>query len=413
MTRYRECILTIAAVILLAAAASAAGSAGATTEVPQEDENGDIMKLSRSYNEFGFDLYATMLREIPDETLFISPTSIALALAVTLGGAAGTTHDAIAAAMHLAGMPDDDIAAANKALADGLAAADPGMTLSIANSLWLREDFPFLRTFIERSERFFAADVYNILHEDDINRWVDEKTESKISKIVERVEPDDIAYLINAIYFKGIWKTEFDPDKTASGTFHRTGGRTIAVDLMHRTGQFRYLENDSLQGVALPYGDGSAAMYVFLPKPETDLAAFNAGLNGRGWEALMNGFSFRDGTLALPRFRCECTASLSNTLTSLGMGIAFSGKADFSRMCAPTHGNVAIGRVLHKTYIDVNEEGTEAAAATAVGMKATAVRVQLEPFRMIVDRPFFAAIRDERSGSILFMGSILDPTPAD
>jgi serpin B len=148
-------------------------------------------------------------------------------------------------------------------------------------------------------------------------------------------------------------------------------------------------------------------MYVFLPKPDSDLASFQAHLNGENWETMMQQFTFRDGALHLPRFTCEFKSSLIDALASLGMGIAFTpGQADFSRMCVLSQGNVAIGEVVHKTFIEVNEEGTEAAAATAVKMKMTAVRIQPEPFSMIVDRPFFIAIRDEDSGTLLFIGSI-------
>lgn len=371
------------------------------------------MKLVRAYNAFGFDLYATILLENPEVNVFVSPTSVAMALAMALGGASGTTEEAMARVMKLEGMDASEINDGTRSLLERLNAEGRGIELAIANSLWLRPGFPFHRDFIERSERFFSADAFNELDAAKINGWVSEKTREKIRDIVGAVRPDDIAYLVNAIYFKGIWTKAFEKEKTADADFHITDERTVTVPMMKRSGRYRYLENEHMQAVSLPYGDEQLSMYLFLPKPDSDLETFHERLNGGHWQTWMRGFTDHEGTVGLPRFRCEFRASLVDALASLGMQVAFSGRADFSRMCDLSHGNVAIGDVLHKTFVEVNEEGTEAAAATAIVMRLTAVQQQPAPFVMIVDRPFFMAIRDEESGTVLFMGSIYDPSSAD
>jgi serpin B len=329
---------------------------------------------------------------------------------MTLNGAAGATETAMEQVLALTDWDPADINGANRTLLDSLASTGRGIELSIANSLWLRDGFPFHRDFVERCTEFFSAHVENGLDADRINAWVKEKTREKIPNIIDAVKPEDIAYLINAVYFKGIWSRQFDPDRTKEDVFHITAERSAKVPLMRQSGEYRYCEEAGFQAVALPYGDGAFAMYLFLPAPGSDLDSFLGGLSVETWDATMKRFAMREGSIALPRFRCEYAASLVDPLAALGMEIAFSPRADFSRMCDLSRGNVSIADVIHKTFVEVNEEGTEAAAATAVKMKLTAAMPTQRPFTMIVDRPFFFAIRDEGSGAILFMGSITDPT---
>ncbi len=415
MIQRKSHTVLVVSTILLVLAVSSMGADGATGGklIQATGGEGEIatMRLAHAYNLFGFDLYAKVLIEHALENVFISPASVAIALAMTLGGANGTTEEAMASVMKLVGMEASEINGENKALIDHLDAAYHDIEVSIANSLWLRPAFPFHRDFVERSRTFFSADVFNELDAEKINEWVSEKTSEKIRNIVEEIRPDDIAYLVNAIYFKGIWTREFDPEKTTDEDFHLIDGSTITVPMMKQSGEYRYLEDEDMQAISLPYGEGAVVMYVFLPRPGVELSAFHSKLNGETWEAVIKGFTPREGKIALPRFRCEFTTGLVNALAALGMGIAFSeGKADFSRMCDLSRGNVAIGSVVHKAFVEVNEEGTEAAAATAVGMRLTSVQKTPEPFVMTVDRPFYFAIRDEQSKAVLFMGSIYDPS---
>jgi serine protease inhibitor len=214
-------------------------------------------------------------------------------------------------------------------------------------------------------------------------------------------------YLINAIYFKGDWTEKFDKSQTKEYPFFSTSGQQKLQPMMSQKGDYKYLETESFQAISLPYGkNGIISFYVFLPKKNSNLTAFYPTLNAENWDKWMTQFAKRKGSIRLPRFQMDYEVTLNDTLKALGMGEAFSNKADFSEMGK----NFAISQVKHKTFVEVNEEGTEAAAATSVEMVLTsAFEPTIKPFEMIVDRPFFACIRDNQTGSILFMGSIAEP----
>ena len=237
-----------------------------------------------------------------------------------------------------------------------------------------------------------------------INRWSSDKTQGKISKIIDKLSPNDVIFLLNAIYFKGQWKSKFDPQKTSSKTFYLINGETIQHPLMSNSGQYAYYENQDFQAVSLPYGEGHLSMDVFLPTKQVSLNKFVENLTADNFNEWVSKFRLKEGSLLFPRFTQGYEVSLNTVLQQLGLTSAFdSSKANFSRL---SNQSVSIDEFKHKAVIEVNEEGTEAAAVTSIGIAITSVDI---PFRMVVDRPFFFAIRDNRTGSILFMGSILDP----
>ena len=331
-----------------------------------------------------------------------------LALLMTYNGAAGATADSMAAALHVGGMTLDGADMMAAGLMQSLHGAGD-VEIAVANSLWLLPDFPFAKEYVARTRSVFDAAVFNYLDADSINGWVDRNTKGRIDRIVDQLGPDDIAVLVNAIWFKGTWKDAFDPSLTADDVF-RPGVRAEAtVPMMTATREFAYLEDDLVQAVHLPYGDGHTGMYVFLPRDEAGIAGLHAALSADRWSAWMTAFRPRRGTLRLPRFTTEYETELNAPLAALGMGIAFGPRADFSRMCSLERGPVSISRVRHRSFVEVNEEGTEAAAATSVQMRLTSAMPIDPPFEMSVDRPFFFAIRDNMTGAILFMGSIVDP----
>lgn len=214
-------------------------------------------------------------------------------------------------------------------------------------------------------------------------------------------------FLINAIYFKGKWMNEFDKSQTADQPFTLADGRQKQHPMMSQRGDYRYTENQQFQAVSLPYGKGRTSLYVFLPKPNSNLADFQKTLTAENWQTWMKTFSKREGSIQLPRFKMEYEIQLKKSLSALGMGIAFDPlKADFSNL---SETSTRIDEVKHKTFVEVNEEGTEAAAVTSIGIRATSAQMEVAPFSMTVDRPFFCAIRDNKTGEILFMGEIVNP----
>lgn len=370
-------------------------------------------RIVESSNKFGFKLFSEVLKDDQAEkNVFISPSSVAIALAMTYNGASGSTQQAMAKTLELQGMTLPEInssyAAALKQLLDN---QDTKVQLSIANSLWANQDVSFAPDFLQRTQDFYQAKVSNLNFKDAaassiINNWVKENTKGKITKIVETIEPNQVLFLINAIYFKGNWSNEFDKNQTAQYPFYITSGRRKQHPMMSQEGDYRYYESQQFQAVSLPYGkDGKFSFYIFLPKQNSNLKAFYQNLNVENWEKWMTQFNKQKGFIRLPRFKTDYEVTLNDALKTLGMEEAFSNKANFSGMGK----NFAISQVKHKTFVEVNEEGTEAAAATSVGIVATSLRDEPEPFRMIVDRPFFCAIRDNQTGNLLFMGSIIEP----
>ena len=387
--------------------------------VPDESEVGPVDNSVASANtQFSFNLFNEIRKTESDKNIFISPFSISNALAMTLNGAAGETERAMVNTLRLQGLSPESINAGYAGLHQILLTSDPKVTLTIANSLWARQGIPFKQDFLQRNTQFFGAEISTLDFDDPnasktINAWVDASTNGKIRKIVgDDIDPSTVLFLINAIYFKGTWQTEFDPSRTRSGTFHLATGGEKQVPMMARTGVYPYYENreENFQGISLPYGEGRMSMYIFLPGRESDLDIFLQNLNAESWENWISQFGEREVLLKVPKFKLEYEKGLNDILQALGMGIAFdASRADFSRMASleTLDGNLYIQKVLHKTFVEVNEEGTEAAAATSIEVGVTSVPPP--PPQFIADRPFFFAIRDNETKTVLFMGIIVEP----
>jgi serine protease inhibitor len=367
--------------------------------------------LVTSQNRFGFKLYAELARKDSARNLFISPASVMLALAMTYAGARGETRRALAETLELEGIDDDQLGRAAADLLVALRRTDSRVILSVANSLWARAGLALRPDFIRRAEQSFDAKVNTLdFARGDaagaVNDWVRKQTRGKIEAIVDRLPPEALLVLINAVYFKADWARQFDRRASHEGAFRLPGGGQKQVMMMVQSGTYRYYQARDVQAVALPYGGGHLSMYVFLPGPRSDLEAFARLLQPRRWNAWMDDFHETDGRIELPRFKLAYEASLIQPLHDLGMAVAFGERADFAGIC--DSGRVQVDDVRHKALMEVNEEGTEAAAATSVTMVLTSFAPK-RTFSMVVDRPFFCAIRDDRSGAILFMGAIVDP----
>lgn len=378
----------------------------------------EVSQVADSVNRFGFSLFSRLAAENlagpkPAENLFISPASVAWAFDMLLNGADGLTLEAMAKALETGGLSLAQLNAANLALRQSLESADPKVEIAIANGLFGKAGMSFLPAFLEPVRQYYAAKLAALEGAETVNAWVNEKTRGKIPTILrsENITPQTILVLVNAIYFKGLWEKPFPKAATAPQTFHLLDGSAKPHPMMSRSARFRYYEDAALQAIRLPYGSGRLGMIVLLPAKGSGLKALLAGLDAGRWRSLVSGLKERPGKLVLPRFKAEYAAELSRTLKAMGMDLPFTDHADFRKLAqVPPGWWVKISAVFHKTFVEVSEEGTEAAAATAISMLAGSAPPPPEaPFTMVVDRPFVAAIEDGATGLVLFLGAIVAP----
>lgn len=364
--------------------------------------------IPEAANRLGFDLFRVLAAAKPEGNVFISPYSIHTALTMAWAGARGATASDMATVMHLQATEALESASS---LGRTLASADSMARFDIANSMWVRQGLPVKPEYQSLVERSFNGRAATLDFLDPsalriINGWVKEKTNGMIGRILDRIPGNAALYLINAIYFKGKWQRQFDKSLTADNAFHLTGGGTKQLPFMRQDGEFQYLRGDRFQAVRLPYGAGRFAMYVFLPDAREGLDSFLETLDSDRWAQWLAGFGKAKGQVLLPRFKADFFRDLVPALGKLGMGRAFRSEADFSGIADQ---GLAISEVLHKAVVEVDEEGTEAAAVTSIGVRFTSVRPGPEPFEMIVDHPFLMAIADGETGTVLFLGAINEP----
>jgi serpin B len=363
-------------------------------------------KVVSAGNEFSFALFRQASAGDPGKNVFISPLSASMALGMTMNGAAGTTFDAMRGTLGFAEASQDEINQGYRSLIDLLRGLDPATEFRIANSIWYRRGYAFEQPFFDATRTFFDAEVEGLDFGDPaslgtINSWVDQATNGKIKSIIDVIAPDHVMFLINAIYFNGSWEHRFERSQTRDADFHAADGSVGSIQLMYRNGPLRYMATPEYQAAELLYGNSAFAMTVLLPTPDTDIDALVASLTQQTWTDLTSRFSDQEMELYLPKFTLEYERRMNDDLDALGMGIAFSpGLADFTRMAAA--GGLYIDYVKQKTFVDVHEEGTEAAAVTAVAIVEAAA-----PSPMRVDRPFIFAIRERFSGTILFIGKVM------
>jgi serpin B len=369
--------------------------------------------LAAASNAFGFDLFQQLRRQDANKNVFFSPLSVTVALAMTYNGAAGETKNAMARALKIEGMSHAELNHASHDLLKALKGSDPKIELAIANSLWARGGVRFNEDFLSRNRQFYGAEISTLDFSspqaaETINRWVSASTKGKISKIIDNIDPQKVMFLINAVYFKGQWQKRFEKTLTKEQPFYLPGGQKKPVPMMAQSGNYLYHRGDKFQAVNLPYGDGGVSLYLFLPDKGSSLDDFLKGLSFQKWEEWINNFNDTPGDVKLPRFKLDYEETLNDSLKAVGMGVAFNPReADFSGI-RPER-DIYISQVKHKAVVEVNEEGTEAAAATSVGVTTTSIREPRERFSFIADRPFLMAIRDSKTGVILFMGAVMEP----
>ncbi len=360
-------------------------------------------------NEFSVALFREVNARKAGKNVFISPFSASVALGMTLNGAAGETEAAMRRTLGLEGRTAEEINAAYQGLTRLLLDLDPSVEIGVANAIFHRQGFPVEASFLETSRTWFDAEVSGLDFGSPaalgaINGWASRKTNGRIDKVLDEIGPDQVMFLMNALYFKGTWRAQFDPRQTRPAPFTLDDGTQASVPMMAlRKAPSRTGSLDGAQVLELPYGNGAFAMTVVLPPHGTPVDDFVASLTPARWDALLG--TLRDGEIDvyLPKFRMQYEDYWNDVLEAMGMGIAFDdGRADFTRMSAP--GGLFIGFVKQNTFVDVNEEGTEAAAVTTVGIEMTSA-----PPSFRADRPFVFAIRERLSGTLLFVGKLAAP----
>jgi serpin B len=406
------CARTVIAGALLAACGDTHDpGAGPITGLPRDLSVAEGSLIAAD-NTFAFGLFKEINTQQGERNVFVSPLSVAMALGMTYNGASGTTREAMQATLGLQDLTEDEVNRSYRSLIDLLRGLDPQVGFVLANSIWYRDTWAFEQAFLDICRRHFDAEVSPLdftapAASDAINQWVRDATNGKIRDIVPTPVPWNTAmYLINALYFRADWTYRFDASRTAEALFNLADGTQTTVDMMSHEASILvgYTERDGVRIVDVPYGGEAYAMTVVLPEDPAAIHDVVGRLSQEAWETWTAGLATNDVHLSMPKFTLEYEIGLNDVLSSLGMAEAFDpAAADFTRMYAP--GGIWIDSVVHKTFVDVNEEGTEAAAATAVGMAFEGL-----PPTVIVDRPFVFVIRERFSGSILFMGKVLDPT---
>ena len=361
---------------------------------------------------FAFEFFAELFQEEAldeDKNFMVSPLSLSMALSMTRNGASGETKEAMRKTLNMDAFSDDDLNAYYKKLKEALLKTDPSTKLSIANAIFTNQSINIKPDFIHTNQSFYDATVKVVdfghpATVNVINKWASDNTNGLIEEVIGGTRPEDLMYLLNAIYFKGIWTSEFEKKNTDRRPFTYENGIRENVDMMKQTAKFNYTADENMQLVQLPYGNEAFSMMVLLPAEGKKVQDAVTATRGEGyWEGLKSGLHQAEVELSLPKFKTEYSKRLNEVLTKMGMGIAFTNGADFSAMSdAPAK----IDFVKQDTYISTDEAGTEAAAVTTVGMMMTSLPARPEKVVFNANRPFLYVIQENSTGAILFMGAI-------
>lgn len=365
-----------------------------------------------SANAFAFDLFRPIIEEADGgENLMVSPFSITSALSMVLNGAAGETFNAVRHTLRYDEQTLEEINETYLKLMEDMVPVDPRVTMEIANSVWVEKRLTVKQPYIDALKAWYLAEAINIDVSDPgavdlVNGWIEDKTHDKIRDMLDYLSPDLAMLLINAIYFNGKWRYQFDKKETSDKPFYITPDAPVNVPMMYQKENFAVTRTDNATLVELPYGQGNYTMVVMLPDEGVSLANAASTLNPESWSQWMQQLSHgtAEVQLSLPKFEYEYKRNLNDDLKAMGMGIAFTGAADFSNI---SDRSILISRVLHQTYIKSDEEGTEAAAATVVEFELTSMPPG--PTVVNINRPFLYFIRESTTGTLVFMGQVVDP----
>lgn len=368
------------------------------------------MQVAGANTVFAFELLRRVHPEADAPNLLLSPLSASMALGMAMNGTTGDTYAAMRATLGFGTLREEQVNAAYRGLIEQLRVRDRKVEFRLANSVWARSGFAFEATFLDATREHFDAHVAELDFAEPhapavINAWADEATGGRISEIVEQIDPLDIMFLLNAVYFKAPWSSPFEPQATRAEPFQRLGGGTVQAPTMMRDGATAWFQDQEVSVAELPYADSAFVMTLIQPADGQTLDGLIGSLTPELWQGWLSSLQSSRVLLYLPKFRYDFDTSLLEPLDAMGMGIAFDpASADFSRLTR-VRDDVYISGVRQKTYIDVHELGTEAAAVTSVTVSVTSM-----PPILRFDRPFLYAIRERESGAILFIGRVGDPT---
>jgi serine protease inhibitor len=400
---------TMVAALAVAACNESATAPNELTELPRALSAAELT-VQGAANSFSFALWNRLNTQQPDSNVFVSPLSATFALGMTMNGAANETFDQMRTTLAFGDASQRVINDGYKSLIALLTSLDPRVRMTIANSIWYRRGYPIHEGFLDTTRAFFGARVADLDFADRegstaiMNAWVSDNTNGKIPSIVDDIDVGSVMFLINAIYFNGRWRTAFDPTKTRDDQFRAIDGSSQSVRMMTRLSGTSYAFSPTWTAVDLPYGNAAFSMTIVVPTEGAGVNAVAQALTPEAWRALVEGLSERDVEVSLPKLRLEYARNLNDDLIAMGMVAPFlEGGADFTRM-SPLGRELFISNVKHKAFVDIHEEGTEAAAATVVENRRT-----IGPGYAVVraDRPFIFIIRERLSGTILFMGKVV------
>lgn len=367
------------------------------------------LAVSSTNTGFGLELLRQVTPSAEGPNVLLSPLSVSMALGMTANGAAGETYDAMRATLGFDGLTETEVNEAYRGLIDQLRARGRNVEWRLANSVWYEQTFTVEPSFLNALRTNFDAEARSLDFRAPeaprtISRWAEDETGGRIKDLIQSIDPLEVMFLVNAVYFKAPWTTPFEEAATRDGPFRLDGGGTVTARLMMGDATRPYFTDSEVQAVELLYADSAWGMVLVRPVKGT-VAELVSSLTAARWRAWMSALAPGRVMLTMPKFRFDFEAQLKDALVAMGMGIAFTpNRADFGRI-TKARDDLYISRVVHKSFIDVHEKGTEAAAATAVGIGLTSL-----PPALTFDGPFLFAIRERSSGTILFLGVLGDPT---
>ena len=375
--------------------------------------------LVETSNSFAIDLFRSIHQQKSEENIFISPLSVDIALHMAANGASGETKEVMKKTLGVADLSDEEVNGAAESLIEQLLNMDQEVAVAIANAIWFRDAFTLQPGFDELIQKHYDGLIEGLNFDDPeaketINRWVEDQTQGKIKDLIQQIKDSDVMFLINAIYFKANWQYQFDPSETQEAPFYLADRASVPVSMMANEGaKVNYHYEEGLQVVELPYGNGQFNMVMLFSQQEntvTDLMRDLTVDQLNDWLAQTDTLTTH---LMMPRFKTDFKLNLSDVLKGMGMGLPFTNEANFGGFFNEIPGEkLYMDRVIHQAFIEVNEEGSEAAAATAVAVGVESVNLE-RPDMIVVNRPFVYFIREKHTGAILFAGTLMNPAPAN